>query len=59
MRITEIGETTIPISRYADPAIASGGLTTSIVAVVTDVLRAGRPVIDWGYAQLDASPKAD
>ena len=32
MRITQIRECAIPVSRYADQAIPSGGLTTSLVA---------------------------
>lgn len=35
MRIVDIREISVPISRYADPSIPSGGLTTSMVAVVT------------------------
>ncbi|MGC7406909.1 enolase C-terminal domain-like protein [Pandoraea pneumonica] len=52
MRITAIRECTIPVSRYSDPAIASGGLTTSLVAVTTDVIRDGKPVIGYGYASI-------
>ncbi|MCA8431780.1 mandelate racemase/muconate lactonizing enzyme family protein [Burkholderia seminalis] len=52
MRITAIHERAIPVSRYADPAIPSGGLTTSAVAVVTDVVRDGRPVTGYGYASI-------
>ncbi|WP_087688514.1 enolase C-terminal domain-like protein [Pandoraea sp. PE-S2R-1] len=52
MRITAIREHTIPVSRYADPAIPSGGLTTSLVAVTTDVIRDGKPVIGYGYASI-------
>ncbi|QHE94716.1 mandelate racemase [Pandoraea fibrosis] len=52
MRITEIREHTIPVSRYQDPAVASGGLTTSLVAVTTDVMREGKPVIGYGYASI-------
>ena len=52
MRITDIKERSIAISRYADPAIPSGGLTTSMVAVVTDVLRAGKPVVGYGFASV-------
>lgn len=52
MRITNIRERTIPVSRYADPGDASAGLTTSLVAVVTDVVRAGRPVVGYGYASV-------
>ncbi|MBX4294254.1 hypothetical protein K4G99_25535, partial [Mycobacterium tuberculosis] len=50
MRITAIHERAIPVSRYADPAIPSGGLTTSVVAVTTDVVRDGHPVTGYGYA---------
>lgn len=52
MRIVDIQERSIPISRYADPAIPSGGLTTSLVAVTTNVLRAGRPVVGYGFASI-------
>jgi hypothetical protein len=30
MRIVRAAELSVPISRYADPAIPSGGLTTSV-----------------------------
>ncbi len=50
MRIVDIRERTVPISRYADPVLPSGGLTTSIVALITDVVRDGRPVIGYGFA---------
>jgi L-alanine-DL-glutamate epimerase-like enolase superfamily enzyme len=52
MRIVEVRERTLPISRYADPAIPSGGLTTSAVAVITDVVRGGRRVIGYGFASI-------
>jgi L-alanine-DL-glutamate epimerase-like enolase superfamily enzyme len=52
MRIVDIHERSIPISRYADLAIPSGGLTTSLVAVVTDVVRRGKPVVGHGYASV-------
>jgi L-alanine-DL-glutamate epimerase-like enolase superfamily enzyme len=52
MRITQIQERSIPISRYADPAIPSGGLTTSIVAVTTDIVRGGNPVVGYGFASV-------
>jgi hypothetical protein len=41
MRIVDIRHDVVPISRYADPALPSGGLDTSIAAVVTDVVRDG------------------
>jgi L-alanine-DL-glutamate epimerase-like enolase superfamily enzyme len=52
MRIVDIRERTIAVSRYADPAITSGGLTTSLVGVVTDVVREGRPVVGYGFASV-------
>ena len=52
MRIIDIRERPISISRYRDPSIPSGGLTTSLVAVVTDVVRAGRPVVGYGFASI-------
>lgn len=52
MRIVDIRERSISISRYADPAIPSGGLTTSLVAVTTDAIRAGRPVVGYGFASV-------
>lgn len=50
MRITDIRERTVPISRYADPRLPSGGLTTTMVALVTDVVRHGRPIVGYGFA---------
>jgi D(-)-tartrate dehydratase len=52
MRIADIRERSIPISRYADATIPSGGLTTSIVAVTTDVVRKGKPVVGYGFASV-------
>jgi L-alanine-DL-glutamate epimerase-like enolase superfamily enzyme len=52
VRIAAIRDRTVPISRYADPAIPSGGLTTSIVALTTDVVRAGTPVIGFGFSSI-------
>jgi len=52
MRITGIREQPIGISRYRDPRIPSGGLTTSLVAVLTDVVRAGQPVTGYGFASV-------
>jgi L-alanine-DL-glutamate epimerase-like enolase superfamily enzyme len=50
MRIREIRERTVPISRYADLSIPSGGLTTSLVALTTDQVRDGRAVTGYGFA---------
>ena len=52
MKITALREQTVDISRYADPAIPSGGLTTSIVALETDVVRDGSAVIGWGFSSI-------
>ena len=52
MRIVDIRERTVDLSRYSDPAIPSGGLTTSIVALVTDILRNGRPVVGLGFSSV-------
>jgi D(-)-tartrate dehydratase len=52
MRIIDIRERPIRISRYRDPRIPSGDLTTSLVAVVTDVVRAGQPVTGYGFASV-------
>ena len=52
MRITDIYERTIPISRYADTSMPSGGLTTSLVAIVTDVIRDGKPIVGFGYSSV-------
>ncbi|MGO4129060.1 enolase C-terminal domain-like protein [Inquilinus sp. YAF38] len=52
MRIVDIRERSVAISRYADPAIPSGGLTTSMVTIVTDVVREGRPVVGYGFGSI-------
>ena len=52
MRITDVRERSVPISRYDDPSLPSGGLTTSAVALVTDVVREGRPVVGYGFASM-------
>ena len=52
MHIVEVRQRTIPISRYADPAVPSDSLTTSAVAVITDVIRGGHPVIGYGFASI-------
>jgi D(-)-tartrate dehydratase len=50
--IVDIRERAIGISRYRDPRIPSGGLTTSLVAVVTDVVVAGQPVTGYGFSSV-------
>ena len=52
MRILDILEHTVPISRYADADVPSGGLTTSVVALVTDVVRDGQAVIGYGFSSI-------
>src|SRR5215510_14352009 len=52
MRIVDLRERTIPISRYSDPQIPSDGLTTTVVAVVTDVHRNGAPVVGFGFSSI-------
>jgi L-alanine-DL-glutamate epimerase-like enolase superfamily enzyme len=52
MRVVNVLESPLPVSRYADPAIASGRLDTSVVAVVTDVVRNGCPVVGLGYGSV-------
>lgn len=52
MRILDIRERAVPISRYRDPTIPSAGLTTSMVAVITDVAREGKPVIGYGFSSI-------
>lgn len=52
MRIVNVLEAAVPLSRYADPAIASDDLDTSVVAVITDVIRGGRPVVGLGYGSV-------
>lgn len=52
MRVIDIRERSIDLSRYRDPSIPSGGLTTSIVALTTDAVRNGRPIIGYGFASM-------
>ncbi|MBI3196426.1 MAG: mandelate racemase [Rhodospirillales bacterium] len=52
MRVVDIRERSIDISRYRDSSILSGGLTTSIVALTTDVVRNGRPVVGYGFSSM-------
>lgn len=52
MRIVDIRELSVPISRYADLALPSGGLTTSMVVVITDVVRDGKPIVGCGFASI-------
>ena len=50
MRITEIRETTASIaSPIANAYIDFSKMTCSVVAVVTDVVRDGVPVVGYGF----------
>ncbi len=50
MRITDLRETTLPIaSPIANAYIDFSRMTLSLVAVVTDVIRDGHPVIGYGF----------
>jgi L-alanine-DL-glutamate epimerase-like enolase superfamily enzyme len=50
VRIVDIRERTIPISRYASPTSPSGDLNTTAVAIVTDVHRDGEPIVGFGFS---------
>jgi L-alanine-DL-glutamate epimerase-like enolase superfamily enzyme len=52
VRIVDIRERTVDISRYSDRSLPSGGLTTSIVALATDAVRRGRPVVGFGFSSV-------
>lgn len=52
MRIVDIREQTVPISRYADPTIAPASLTTSLIAVVSDVRGEDGPLTGYGFASV-------
>ena len=52
MKILKILKRTEQVSRFLDPSIPSGGLTTSLVALVTDVVRNGKPVIGFGFSSI-------
>lgn len=52
MRILEVRERTVPISRYATGDALGGDLDTTAVAVVTDVLRDGVPVVGFGFSSI-------
>ena len=52
MRIIDLREVSLPISRYADASAPSGGLNTSMLALITDVIRDGKPVVGYGFASI-------
>lgn len=52
MRVLDIRERTVPISRYADPGIPAGDLNTTVVAIITDVRRDGAPIVGFGFSSV-------
>jgi len=50
MRVTDIRERTVPISRYAEPGIPTDNLNTTLVAIVTEVRRDGAPIVGFGFS---------
>jgi D(-)-tartrate dehydratase len=52
MKIVDVVARTVNISRFNDPTIPSGGLTTTMVAIVTDVVRSGRPIVGFGFSSI-------
>jgi hypothetical protein len=52
VRIIDLREVSLPISRYADASVPSGGLNTSMLALITDVIRDGKPVVGYGFASI-------
>ncbi len=52
MRIVDIRERAVDISRYDDPALPSGGLNTSIVAVLTDAVVDGAAITGYGFSSI-------
>ncbi|MEE9255598.1 MAG: mandelate racemase/muconate lactonizing enzyme family protein [bacterium] len=50
MRITEIRDTVVPIrSDIRNAFIDFGAMTVSVVALITDVVRDGKPVVGFGF----------
>src|SRR5579864_8427256 len=50
MRITDIRETAVPLnSTLANSSIDFSEMTTSVVAVITDVMRDGKPVCGFAF----------
>ena len=50
MRIVDIRETAIPLkSNLANSSFDFSEMTTSVVAVITDVVRDGRPVVGFAF----------
>jgi L-alanine-DL-glutamate epimerase-like enolase superfamily enzyme len=52
VRVVAVRERTVPISRYASRYGIAGDLDTTAVAVVTDVVRDGEPVVGFGFSSI-------
>lgn len=52
MRITEIKERAVPISRHGPHIKSANELDTSMVAVVTDAVIDGAPVVGYGFGSI-------
>jgi L-alanine-DL-glutamate epimerase-like enolase superfamily enzyme len=52
VHVVAVRERTVPISRYAPRDAIGGDLDTTAVAVVTDVLRGGEPVVGFGFSSI-------
>lgn len=52
MKIVDILERTVPISRYADRSLQPDVLDTSIVVVKTDVRIDGEPLVGYGFSSI-------
>jgi D(-)-tartrate dehydratase len=52
VRVVAVRERTVPISRYAPRDAIAGDLDTTVVAVVTDLLRDGEPVVGFGFSSI-------
>jgi L-alanine-DL-glutamate epimerase-like enolase superfamily enzyme len=50
VNIVAVREHPVTISRFSDPMLPGGGLTTSLVALTTDVRRNGRPIVGYGFS---------
>src|ERR1700749_2005367 len=59
MRIVDIRETAIPLqSTLANSSIDFSEMTTSVVAVITDVMRGGKPVTGFAFNSTGRYPCA-
>ena len=61
MRVVEVRHRNVPLSRFAPvpaapPGPAGGALATTVVALVSDVVWAGRPVVGYGFASVGRAP---